>query len=159
MKVYIFLGIAFAAAAPFVPTEVQIWIMSAVAMCLAQVLRYVFFKVFKGDPKKFGRKGATVVLFVVAIGLAVFFAPIELPAWPGWPAIAGDADVAASALITWLGVFFGWLLSCLDAVKGLVGAAMVIYNLIGQKALDGLGIGSEQMKAQVKAARRGADHY
>lgn len=83
---------------------------------------------FKWRGIQLGRRALTLILFVLAIGLALLFTPITLPILP---VFSGDPAVYVSALIAFV--------SALVEIGGvIVAAATVLYNTLLKDVLEKL---------------------
>ena len=105
------------------PIEVVI-VLSVLSSALVWILRRVFVSRGKQVPAWV----YSVLLYVVSLGLAILFYPVELPPFPPY----SDLSSGLVALLA----FLGELIPILSAV---VGAATLIYQALLKKVLDGLG--------------------
>jgi hypothetical protein len=87
--------------------------------------------------KPLDRKIVTVFMLAMAVILAYIWAKPLLPELPVW---SSDPGQVAIQLVQYLEEF------CV-VLSGVVGFAVILYNLLGEKVFDLLGIGKEKIKA------------
>ena len=78
---------------------------------------------------KVDRFWISLVLLVVSLILGLVYFPVS------WPVFPAASDPGQQMLL-----FLSWLGQMLPVVSSIVGFAMLIYNLLGQKVFEGLGI-------------------
>lgn len=116
-------------------TDVQLYVISIVAMVLIFVLNYVA-KQFKWSPQ---RGWLTAFLYVISAGLAFGFSAMVLPPFPAF-----DGPVAFVAAA------FGYLNNMLIELGPTVALATLIYNVLGKRVLDALEVQAVKLLAPVK---------
>ena len=104
-------------------TDVQLYVISIVAMVLIFVLNYVA-KQFKWVPQ---RGWLTAFLYVISAGLAFGFSAMVLPVFPAF-----DGPVAFVAAA------FAYFNNLLTELGPTVALATLIYNVLGKRVLDGI---------------------
>jgi cytochrome bd-type quinol oxidase subunit 2 len=95
---------------------------------ISSVVVFLLKLVFKNRGKAVPVWVYSILLYVVSLGLAVVFFPVQLPPFPPF----SDLASGLAALLT----FLGELIPVLSAV---VGAATTIYQILLKKVLEGLG--------------------
>lgn len=70
----------------------------------------------------------SVALYVVSLGLALVFSPVQIPPFPPF----GDLSSGLVALLAWLG-------ELIPILSAIVGFATIIYQALLKRVLDGLG--------------------
>lgn len=82
-----------------------------------------------------GKAGLTIIVFLVALGLALLFQPVIMPARPTW---TGDAATFAPALILFVSAF-------LQIASGVVAYATGVYNILLAQVLEKIPAVSKQL--------------
>lgn len=111
-------------------TPENVLFVGLIATLLAQCVKLVFAKIIK---KPINRKAVTIIAYVPALIMAVYWAA---PTMPVFPVLTDDPAVFVSVLLRYIG-------DLLVVATAVVGFAMVIYNLLLEKiyALLGLSTG------------------
>ena len=98
-------------------TEIQLFVIATVAATLVWTLKLTKVQLSAG--------WLTTGVYVVSFGLAYFFAPLAIPAFPPFV----DAVTFVQALVAWTGDF-------LLTVSPFVGFATLVYNTLLKAVLD-----------------------
>jgi hypothetical protein len=106
----------------------QVWLLGAVASLITIVLTWLIEKMLPGILRLFkvqakidlGRVVKTLLVGLVSLGLAYWWFPFGVPAWP---VLMGDFPNKAAQIWTWIG-------NLLTALTPFVGAAMALYNVV-----------------------------
>lgn len=117
-------------------TAPQLYILALVAPALIWVVNLLAVRF----GVKLGRGVLTAGVYLVSFGLAFFWTPLVLPAFPVY---AGDAAGFATALVTYINAF-------LTALGPIVALGTLAYNVLLKKVLDG----SQAYVANFMAARK-----
>lgn len=112
-------------------TPDQVILIGFVAVLVVQVVKLA--TAYLGIT--FDRKWVTVGLFLLAVGLASFWAAPSLPAFP-----VQDADPAVFG-----GAVVGWIGNIVSVASVIIGFATLIYNLLLQKVFEALGWTSQKI--------------
>ena len=119
--------------------DVQLYVISVVAMALIFVINYVA-KQFKWAPQ---RGWLTAFLYLVSAGLAFGFSAMVLPPFP-----------AFTDPVTFVAALFSYFNILLTELGPVVALATLIYNVLGKRVLDALEVKAAALLA--KPVKKGA---
>ena len=98
-------------------TEIQLFVIASVASTIVWLLKFSKTKIPAG--------WLTVGVYVVALVLAFFFAPVALPVFPAY-----------IDLVTFIPAVIAWIGQTLVPLSAFVGFATLVYNALLKSVLD-----------------------
>jgi len=126
------------------PTDpVMIWVIGLVASAIAYGVNYYQRK----GGTKLTKRTLTIVLYGIALVLAVLFGTFAWPAFPGLPTFPTDPITFMSVLLTFIGAILAWLGECLTLLTYVVGTSVGPYNLLYEKVFSNIAPLPELMPA------------